>query len=93
MPKERHNNNGRKVAHAPYSIANSTRKASRDVPSPRADESVAEEEFNDAVMMNGTEGDAEIKLPAEIWGMVLDCKCCYFVFLYCCNCCCYLCCV
>ena len=56
----------------PYSLANYLKRKARDLLSLQADE-----EYSAALPCDNTvdsEGDDEIKLPSEIWGMVLDCK-------------------
>jgi len=73
MPKERRNNKSNwkvKVVDVPYSLANYLKRKARDLLSLQVDE-----EYSAALPCDNTvdsEGDDEIKLPSEIWGMVLD---------------------
>ena len=72
MPKERRNNKSNwkvKVVDVPYSLANYLKRKAWDLLSLQADE-----EYSAAHNTVDSEGDDEIKLPSEIWGMVLDCK-------------------
>ena len=99
MPKEHRNNkiSGWKVVDAPYSLASYLRRKARDLLSLQADEKcTAHDDCGDTVAMdmNDLEGEDEIKLPSEVWGMVLDCKCFAFIlfilYMYqyiirCCN--------
>ena len=83
MPKEHRNNKSSgwkmKVVDAPYSIASYLRRKARDLLSIQADETHDDCGDTVAMDMNDLEGEDEIKLPSEVWGMVLDCKCFAFI--------------